>query len=73
MRYLLRTLLILSIAVLSVSGANAATSITIGRGDFYISVGDYDYLPYGYRDRLPRVSQHEHASIKRIERAGCRA
>ena len=59
MRYLLRTLLILSIAVLSVSGANAATSITIGKGDFYISVGDYDYLPYGYRDRLPRVSFYD--------------
>jgi hypothetical protein len=59
MSHRLRTLLMLSIFVFSVAAANAATTITIGRGDFYISVGDYDYLPYGYRDRLPRVSFYD--------------
>lgn len=59
MNYIKRAFLILSIVVLSVAGANAATTITIGKGDFYISVGDYDYLPYGYRDRLPRVSFYD--------------
>jgi hypothetical protein len=44
-----------SILVIGVASAGAAT-ITIGKGDFYISVGDYDYLPYGYYDRLPQVS-----------------
>ncbi len=60
MRYVRKALLILSMVAMSVAGADAATSITIGKGDFYISVGDYDYLPYGgYRDRLPRVSFYE--------------
>jgi hypothetical protein len=53
-----RYLLILSIVFISVAGASAA-SITIGTGDFYISVGDYDYLPFGYHDRLPRVSFYD--------------
>ncbi len=59
MRHLKQALLILSIVFLSVAGANAATSITIGKGDFYISIGDYDYLPYGYQDRIPRVSFYD--------------
>jgi len=59
MRHAKQALLILSMVILSVAGANAATSITIGKGDFYISIGDYDYLPYGNQDRLPRVNFYE--------------
>jgi Family of unknown function (DUF6600) len=59
MRHVKQALLILSMVILSVAGANAATSITIGKGDFYISIGDYDYLPYGYQDRLPRISFYD--------------
>ena len=58
MRFL-KGLMILSIVLMGAFTANAATSITIGKGDFYVSVGDYDYLPYGYRDQLPRVSFYE--------------
>ena len=59
MKSMKQAFMILAIVAISTLTANAATSITIGKGDFYVSVGDYDYLPYGYRDQLPRVSFHE--------------
>jgi len=44
--------------LISFASANAF-SVTIGKGDFYLSVGDYDYLPYSPYDRLPRVSFYD--------------
>jgi hypothetical protein len=42
------------------STAQAGVSFSIGTGDFYLSVGDYDYLPYTYNynayNSVPRVS-----------------
>lgn len=35
-------------AILIAGLAIPAFSITIGLGGFYVSVGDYDYLPYNY-------------------------
>lgn len=35
-------------AIFLVGLAIPALSITIGLGDFYVNVGDYDYLPYNY-------------------------
>jgi BON domain len=40
-RFLITAILVLGISI-------PAFSITIGLGDFYINVGDYDYLPYNY-------------------------
>ena len=48
-------LLILSMVFISYTAADAG--ITVGKGDFSLSIGDYDYLPFLHqRDTLPRVS-----------------
>jgi Family of unknown function (DUF6600)/BON domain len=46
----LRIVILLSAILLTTFGtARAAVSFTIGTNDFYVSVGDYDYLPYAYQ------------------------
>lgn len=43
--------------------AQAGVSFTIGTDDFYLSVGDYDYLPYAFATSpsyvAPRISFHD--------------
>src|SRR5205085_10187757 len=46
MKSLTKALGALAILILSFSPAFAGFSLTIGSGDYYSSVGDYDYLPY---------------------------
>jgi hypothetical protein len=36
------------IVILTFAGYSAANAVTFGVGDFYVNVGDYDYMPYGY-------------------------
>jgi hypothetical protein len=56
---MMQSLLVLSIVLLGLN-ASADVSITVGKGDFYVSVGDYDYLPYGDTyGRLPRISFYD--------------
>jgi len=43
-----RSVLILLLLFASFSSAEAGVSFTIGTDDFYLSVGDYDYLPYAF-------------------------
>ncbi len=38
----------LAIVLLSFTAANASVSFSLGTDNFYLSVGDYDYLPYAY-------------------------
>lgn len=53
----------LALLLLSVATAYAGVSISIGTGDFYLSVGDYDYLPYAYNTNpgyhQPRINFHD--------------
>src|SRR3990172_7200316 len=48
---------------IAISSARAGVSFTIGTDDFYLSVGDYDYLPYAYTAdpgfAAPRISFYE--------------
>ena len=55
------------ISVLAFAGATTAdaagVSFKIGTGDFYLSVGDYDYLPYAYQNNPgyspPQINFHQ--------------
>lgn len=40
--------LLLAFMVFGISLQSQAVSLTVGSGDFYVSVGDHDYLPYAY-------------------------
>jgi Family of unknown function (DUF6600) len=40
--------LILAVMVFGFCAYGQATSVTIGSGDYYVNVGDHDYLPYAY-------------------------
>jgi len=40
--------LLLAVMVLGFCVSGQAIPLTIGTGDFYVNVGDYDYLPYTY-------------------------
>ncbi len=58
-------LLVLSVFALVLAGASAANadvSFQIGTKDFYLSAGDYDYLPYVYQNDAryspPRIDFH---------------
>ena len=41
---------IVALVFAGATAANADVSFQIGTDDFYLSVGDYDYLPYAYED-----------------------
>jgi len=40
--------LLLAFMVFGISVQSQAISLTVGSGDYYVSVGDHDYLPYAY-------------------------
>lgn len=57
------SLTLIAFVFLGLASANAGVSFSMGTGDFYMSVGDYDYLPYSYNAysgyRPPRISFHD--------------
>src|SRR3989304_7188516 len=63
MRTMKRTLVVLLFMLAGFSSANAGISFTIGTDDFYLSVGDYDYLPYAFVETPsyvpPRISFYD--------------
>lgn len=62
-----RTFVSVSLALaflsLGLATSDAGVSISIGRDGFYLSVGDYDYLPYAYNANpayaQPRINFHD--------------
>ncbi len=60
---LVSAMLISAFLLLGITTAQAGVSISIGTNDFYLSVGDYDYLPYAYNANTayaqPRINFHD--------------
>jgi hypothetical protein len=50
MKFWLRLVCISALVFAGVSTAGAGVTFQIGSDDFFLSVGDYDYLPYAYQD-----------------------
>lgn len=56
--------LLLAVMVFGFCAYGQAISLTVGSGDYYVNVGDYDYLPYafnaqpGFQQQLPGLSFH---------------
>jgi len=57
------SLTLIAFLFLGLASANAGVSFSMGTGDFYMSVGDYDYLPYSYNAysgyRPPRINFYD--------------
>jgi hypothetical protein len=55
--------LVLALLLLPLSAARADVTFSVGTDDFYISVGNYDYLPYAYQTSpgyaAPRISFYD--------------
>ncbi len=55
--------LVLILTLAGYSAASAGISFGVGTDDFYVSVGDYDYLPYAYAGNpgysAPRISFYD--------------
>ncbi|MGH9857670.1 MAG: DUF6600 domain-containing protein, partial [Acidobacteriota bacterium] len=49
MKRLTNIALLLAVIVLGFSLNSQAISLTVGTGDYYVNVGDHDYLPYAYQ------------------------
>jgi hypothetical protein len=59
MKKLTNIALLLAVMVLGFSLNSQAISLTVGDGDFYVNVGDTDYLPYSYQyggSQFPNLS-----------------
>jgi len=58
-----RVSLVLAVLSLSIATTHAGVTISFGTEGFYLSVGDYDYLPYAYSPSpyypTPRISMHD--------------
>lgn len=59
MRNILKALGIMAIVLLGFTPAHAGFSLTVGTSNSYLSVGDYDYLPYTAGYGTPRVDFYD--------------